>query len=585
MRLYHDSRDEQCRFPQGAVPCCTPVMLRVKGDAGIRSVRLRFYDGSEKWLDMMADGDGWFSVTVRLPAIPLLCWYDFLATDEYGTALRCGSPEDGLGGKGVMTGAPRAWQVTVYYPSYETPEWLRRGVMYQIFPDRFCRAVREKPMRDEIYFHKNWADDPILMPEGEDDNCARDFFGGDLRGIEEKLDYLEGMGVTVLYLNPIFQARSNHRYDTADYRRIDPMLGDEEDFRHLCAAAKKRGIRVMLDGVFSHTGEDSVYFDKLKRHGGRGAYCSPDSEYHQWYTFRTYPDDYDCWWGFHTLPTVNKENEEYRDFMFREDGVVRHWLREGASGWRLDVADELTMRFLRSLRHAVKTCDAEAAVLGEVWEDASHKEAHGEMRCYCQGDTLDSVMNYPLREAALDFFTGKADAYALERLIMSQRENYPAPFYYSLMNLAGSHDRARAVNVLCGKTWEELPPKDRREKRLTAEEKKIGLRRYAEMMKLLCALPGIPCVYYGDEAGMEGGPDPFCRGTFPWGNEDTELQEKIRKLLWQRRGSRAMQTGTLRIEVIDTDTLRIIREIKNGTDVFGNAAEDEKVTVEIRRAL
>ena len=585
MRLYHDSQNERCRFPQGAAPCCTRVTLRVKGDPSIRTVQARFYDDSEKWFPMEKGEDGWFSASIPMPEVPALCWYDFLAADEYGNILRCGSPEDGLGGEGCVTDRPRAWQITVYSPDYKTPAWLRGGVMYQIFPDRFCRALTDKPLRDEIFFHENWSDDPILMPEGEDDNCARDFFGGDLKGIGEKLDYLERLGVTVLYLNPIFKARSNHRYDTADYRVIDPMLGSNEDFAALCAAAKERGIRVMLDGVFSHTGEDSVYFDRLGRYHAPGAFQSKESEYYDWYTFRHYPNDYDCWWGFHTLPTVNKENEAYRDFMFREDGVVRHWLDEGASGWRLDVADELTMHFLRSLRRAVKTKDPDAVVLGEVWEDASHKVAHNEMRCYCQGDTLDSVMNYPLRDAALDFFTGRTDAYALARLIRSQRENYPAPFYYSLMNLAGSHDRARAVNVLCGKTWEELPPAERGRQRLTDEEKALGQRRYVEMMKLLCALPGIPCVYYGDEAGMEGGPDPFCRGTFPWGNEDKALQEKIRALLRQRRQSRALQTGTVMIEVIDRDTLRVTREICGGADVFGAHAADETVTVEIRRAL
>lgn len=584
MTVYHHSRDPHCRWPQGAMPCEGEVTLRIRGDENTARATLRLYDGSEKWFAMQKEEGGWFSAAVQMPAVPILCWYDFRLEEADGRVLAYGGPEDGMGGEGHLTNeTPRAWQITVYDKNYETPAWLREGVMYQIFPDRFCRAEKEKPIREEIYFHENWDETPILMPEGTDDNCARDFFGGDLKGIRQKLPDLLEMGVTVLYLNPIFQARSNHRYDTTDYLRIDPMLGTNEDFAALCRAAKALGMRIMLDGVFSHNGEDSIYFNRFGRHETVGACQSTQSPYYPWYRFKRYPDEYECWWGFHTLPAVDKENESYRDFMFRKDGVVRHWLKEGAAGWRLDVADELSMRFLRSLRKAVKAQDPDAAVLGEVWEDASHKVSYGEMRCYCQGDTLDSVMNYPLRAAGIDFLTGKTDAFALERLILSQQENYPLPFYYSLMNLAGSHDRARAVNELCGRTWEDLPPARRGAMRLTPAEYALGRKRYIELMRLLCALPGIPCVYYGDEVGLQGGPDPFCRGTYPWGGGDQALKKEISALLRQRRGSRALQTGKLKTRVLDENTLEITREISGGRDVFGSAAADETITLLIRR--
>ena len=583
MHLYHDSQSPLCRMPTGAIPCGQEAVFRFRGDSAVRAVTLRFYDGTEKWFPMEREKGCWFHASVRMPKTPILCWYDFRAEDRDGNLIGYGCPQDGLGGEGLASDQPRAWQITVYDEAYQTPEWLRSGVMYQIFPDRFRASGEAHPRREECYYHEAWNDPPILMPEGGDDNCARDFFGGDLKGIQEKLPYLKELGVTVLYLNPVFQARSNHRYDTADYSRIDPLLGDNEDFSALCRAAKRAGIRIMLDGVFSHTGEDSIYFNRYGRFPSVGACQSTQSPYYSWYRFNRYPDDYRCWWGFHTLPEIDKSSESYRDFMFRAGGIVRGWIGRGSSGWRLDVADELSMSFLRELRRAVKTQDPDAVVLGEVWEDASHKVAYGEMRCYCQGDTLDSVMNYPLREAAIAFFTGRINAGALKRLIQCQQENYPAPFYYALMNLAGSHDRARILNMLAEKTFENLPPAKRRGQKLTGAEYDAAKAKFVELTRLLCALPDIPCIYYGDEAGMQGSADPFCRGTFPWGREDKALQSQIREIIHQRRQSPALQTGTLSIEVIDEDTLVITRQIAGGTDVFGDSAPNEKISVEIKR--
>ena len=583
MDLYHDSQSPLCRKPTGPAPCGSKVAFRLRAESAARSAFFRFYDGSEKWLPMDRENGNWFAITVQMPDTPVLCWYDFRVEDQDGNLTAYGAPSDGMGGEGICGDADHAWQITTFDPHYDTPHWLRTGVMYQIFPDRFFSSGEEHPHRDECYYHPTWNETPIMMPEGGDDNCARDFFGGDLKGIQEKLPYLKELGVTVLYLNPIFQARSNHRYDTADYSQVDPLLGNNEDFCRLCDTAKEMGIRIMLDGVFSHTGEDSLYFNRYGRFPSVGACQSHQSEYYSWYKFIRYPDRYRCWWGIHTLPEIDKDNPGYQDFMLRKDGIVRQWIGRGSSGWRLDVADELTMEFLRKLRTAVKAQDSEAVVLGEVWEDASHKVAYGEMRCYCQGDTLDSVMNYPLRDAAIQFFLGNSDAYALRRLILSQQENYPAPFYYSLMNLAGSHDRARAINTLCGHTWDEFPPFKRGNQRLSPDDYQLGAKRYVEMMKLLCALPGIPCVYYGDERGLQGGSDPYCRGTFPWDGGDRQIEASIKELLWQRRHSAALQTGFLTVEAPDGDTLIITREIKGRQDVFGKPAEDEKVTIEIRR--
>ena len=260
--------------------------------------------------------------------------------------------------------------------------------------------------------------------------------------------------------------------------------------------------------------------------------------------------------------------------MFSRNGVVRRWIRQGTSGWRLDVADELPLSFLRELRTAAKAEDPESVVLGEVWEDASHKVAYGEMRCYCTGDTLDSVMNYPLREAVMDFLTFKTSAFALARLILSQKENYPRPFYYSLMNLCGSHDRARAVNCLAERTFEEVPYRERRGLYLTDAEYALGKKRYLMMLRLICALPGIPCVYYGDEIGMQGAPDPFCRGPYDWHGGDTDTREQVRALLRERLASDLLKTGDVSVEAPDDNTLIIRRFIRGGRDVFGDEKAD-----------
>lgn len=578
MLLFHDSQSPLYRFPLGAVPCGTRVALRLRAE-GAREATLRYFNGGEHFIPM-AVREGLFEATILLPDTPMLCWYDFSVRGE-STVMRYGCAEDGLGGEGAE-GSESAYQITVYDPNYMTPRYLREGVMYQIFPDRFYASKPPRSDRNDIYLHENWSDLPILMPEGEDDNVARDFFGGDLNGIREKLPYLADLGVTVLYLNPIFESRSNHRYDTGDYTRIDPLLGNHEDFKSLCAAAEGMGIRVLLDGVFSHTGEDSRYFNKFGRYPTLGACQSRDSAYYPWYTFEKYPDKYACWWGVHSLPTIDKNCESYRQFILGDDGIARAWLNSGAAGWRLDVADEFPMPFLRDFRRAARAEKEDATVLGEVWEDASHKVAYGEMRCYCLGDTLDSVMNYPLRAAAIDFFTGRTNAFALYRLIKSQQENYPAPFYYSLMNLLGSHDRARAINTLCGKSFDDLPLNRRAAAVLTRSEYALGRARYIEMLRLLCALPGIPCIYYGDEAGMTGGADPYCRGAFPWGHEDRALTEEVKMLLHQRRKSRALQTGTLEISVRDADTL-VIRRMIDERDVFGDPAPDEIVEVIVKR--
>lgn len=595
--LFHDSHDEYYRFPATPVAAGGSLRLRFKCDEAA-GVTLRTWNGGEAQIPMLKTGADIYEATIDVPASPTLLWYDFIIDTDNGR-VRYGTSPDQLGGEGAPSvGQPPSYQVTVYDPDYKTPEFLREGVIYQIFPDRFMRGssgfngreARIAAAHPEATFHEAWDEQPTLDIDPQNgDNRALDFFGGTLEGVRQRLDYLSGLGVSVIYMNPVFRARTNHRYDTGSYEETDPILGDTEDFKELCTAAAERGIRIMMDGVFSHTGADSMYFNRYGRYDTVGAYQGQSSPYWSWYRFADFPDVYDCWWGFYTLPAVDKQNESYRRYLLNgENGVLPAWIKRGACGWRLDVADELPMELISEMRAAVKGADADAALLGEVWEDASNKVAYGEARCYCLGDTLDSVMNYPLRRAVIDFFTGVIDAYTLRRVILHQREVYPAPFYYSLMNLLGSHDRVRILNALCGLDTEgaaQMNREEARNVRLGEGELNAAKKRYVEAMRLICALPGAPTVYYGDEAGMTGMADPWNRAPMRWQGADEALTKKIAALLNERRGSAALKTGFMSVEANNADTLTIKRYFIDRRDAFGGAAEGDDVEVTVTRAL
>ncbi len=585
--MYHNSRNEDYRFPLGAVKAGERVRLRVVAPENAERVFLRSWDGCECLVPMANIGNNIYEATMRAPDAPGLWWYCFKAETDTQT-LWYGNNEAKTGGEGRQYDyEPPSYQVTVYSGSFEPPKWLRNGIMYQIFPDRFRRAPTESVCgRTDIVIHESWSDKPLTEVNHETgDNMANDFFCGTLTGIKEKLGYLEKLGVTVLYLNPVFSAHSNHRYDTADYSKIDPLLGTNAEFADMCAEAKKHGIRVMLDGVFSHTGSDSVYFNKDKRFGEGGAYNDKSSPYYNWYSFKNWPNEYDCWWNFPTLPNVSELYPSYLDYIIEgEDSIIKQWLRRGSSGWRLDVADELPMPFLRALRHAVKETDADAAILGEVWEDASHKTAYGELRSYCVGDTLDTVMNYPLYDALIAFLTGRITAGETAERISIMCENYPTPFLYSLMNLTGSHDRARILNVLAEKDGESLPREKRGEMALTAAERATAVARYKMFLRFVMCFPGMPSVYYGDEAGMEGAADPCCRAPYPWGNIDESVYDFTRGEIMARMENEVLRNGNVSVAAISDDVLMLRREITGGKDVFGSPAKNAKALLFLNRS-
>ncbi|MBP3655922.1 MAG: glycoside hydrolase family 13 protein [Clostridia bacterium] len=586
MILEHNSLDIFDRYPQGALPTGSQVRLRVAVSGGEtpEEIDLRVWDGEEHRYPMrplgLRGGKRYYEVQVCVSGTPCLYWYRF---EAYGkdTFAVLGAPDDHAGcGVGRM-GSEESFQITVYDPEYAVPGWMADGVMYQIMVDRFFHGegtdtlMHAKAGR-KIELHDVWDEMPFLNVSENGDNFASDFFGGNLEGVRQKLPYLKEMGVSVIYFNPIFDARTNHKYDTSDYMRVDPMFGDEAALRRLCEEAKAVGIRVMLDGVFSHVGDDSVYFNRRGTYGEKtGAYRDPKSPFAKWFTFKKWPDDYECWWGFRTLPNVNEMDPDYLRYILKgDDAVVKHWVRAGTSGWRLDVADELPMAFLRELRAQVKSVDPDAAVLGEVWEDASHKVAYGNVRSYVLGDTLDSVMNYPLREALIGFLMNKKSAEQVVHELSALQQNYPKPFLYSLMNMMGSHDRPRIINVLAGNDGSDIPRVRRAEHRLSEAERALGGRREQMMLRMIVSVPGMPCIYYADEAGLEGCADPFCRRTYPWGHEDVQMMEAYRDMIAMRNTHAELRTGDCRYIAPGEDVLGVIRTISEGADALGRPAKD-----------
>ena len=434
------------------------------------------------------------------------------------------------------------WQLTCLPADYAPPKDFAGRVMYQIFPDRFNKkgdcdlSGKIKP----FVIHKDIAEPPIKGPD-ENGNWNTDFYGGNLRGIEDRLPYLKSLGVGVIYLNPIFMAQSNHRYDTADYMRIDPMLGDEEDFINLCKSAGELDIKIILDGVFSHVGSNSKYFDSEGTFG-HGAVSDADSPYKNWFDFKHYPDEYDCWWDIESLPCVKELDNGFVDLIIEnEDSVVAHWLRLGADGFRLDVADELPDEFIALLRNRVKKINPNAIVIGEVWEDASNKISYDIRRKYFSDGELDGVMNYPFRDAIINLLCKRITAVEFAEIIGTIYENYPYDALNCSMTFLSSHDTTRIQTEL-------------------GREIKDTVKALKLASAIQFFLPGMPSIYYGDEVGMTGGSDPYNRGYFRPAENADELTAHYKYLTNLRNSTPALRNGALEI-AINGDTVTVTRSL------------------------
>ncbi len=514
--------------------CKTPYLIIRHGEQPPAMIPMRKRGSGRDGVDV-------FSFSFPLTEVGLYFYYFDLYTDY--RKLYAGK----LGEAYVSTGDGPCWQLTVYDRDFETPRHLRGGVLYQIFPDRFYESKPHETLffPDRVYRDEKWHR-PYFWPNEQHEGYLNlDYFGGDLNGIREKLPYLVEMGVTCVYLNPIFEAHANHRYNTADYRKVDPVLGTNEDFAALCKAAKEVGIDIILDGVFSHTGSDSVYFNKKGRYPSVGAWQSPDSPYRSWYDFSPhFQSGYRCWWGFETLPEVNESDRSYRDFICGEGGVIDYWLGLGAAGFRLDVADELPDGFIEEIRRAVKRNGPEKFLLGEVWEDATTKWSYGKRRTYLLGKGLDAVMNYPFKEAVLNFMRG-GDARDAAGAIMQICENYPAPALHVLMNFMSTHDTVRAITALAGDSCEGRDRYWQSEHFLTHEQYERGIQLLILAYVMIFTLPGIPSVYYGDEIAMQGYKDPFNRAYFDWNSGEGRVRPVLQELAQLRKRCVAFVDGSL----------------------------------------
>lgn len=533
-------------------------------------------DGTRKEFKMSLNSEGSFFVDIPMKKISPksgLFFYEYLLTNAHGNFFVVRDNADFT--EKIIDKEPQydeRFQLLIYEKREQYPEFFRGGIAYQIFVDRFFRGGNEEVKPGAKIDHDWYNGVPVYYRPGDKDFKNNVFFGGDLPGVEKKLSYIESLGVTTIYLNPIFSSASTHKYDTSDYMEIDSMFGGAEAFESFMKAAKKRNINVILDGVFNHTGADSVYFNKYGNYDSVGAYQSKKSPYYEWYNFTNFPNEYESWWGFETLPRIKSDTPSYKKFLFGENGVIRKYIRDGACGWRLDVADELSDKFLEELSAAARAEKKDAIIIGEVWEDASNKISYNKRRSYFSGKELDSVMNYPMRDAIIAYVR-HGDRWKFLRTANSLYYNYPREMTHQLLNMLGSHDTVRAITMLAGSSSEGLSSDMLACKRMTLEEYKTGVKRLKLAYFILATIPGVPCIYYGDEIGMEGEKDPFNRRPYPWGQENHELLRYFRKVGRMRRREDMFADADFEIMYVDSAIL-----------VFERRKDEDTLVVVVNRS-
>lgn len=570
----HDSHDRAFRTPTGAVPVGTPVTIRLlTPDTQNGGVLLHVWNERTSRGVIVAmhatgaasSGGRMWQATIGCPDTPAVLNYRFTIETPAAPVFYEDAPE--LAGHGRLGGAgaaserspDRPWELTCYDARFRTPAWLQNAVIYQIFPDRFrdgdpsndplpgLRAVHGLPV-----VSRHWDD----RPEGScryyteyccgEDPRGRDFFGGDLEGIRQKLPYLRSLGVTAIYLNPIFESPTNHRYDTSDYDRIDPALGTNRTFTRLAADARRAGMRLILDGVFNHVSSDSRYFNKEGHYGALGAYQSKASSYFPWFTFDPWPEGYRRWAAVASMPTLT-EDPSVKRFIFGPGGIAERWLDRGASGWRLDVMQDKSHEFWREFRRSVKRHDPDAAIVGEYWDDAA---------AWLTGDQVDSVMNYRLRRALIGFVNGSTgDANGpvadlpptrFDIALQAISDSYPPQALRAMMNIVDSHDTKRIL-------WTLTPGRDRPDEKERPDNVEQGIRRLKLLSLLQFTMTGAPTIYYGTEAGVTGDTDPDDRRPFPWGHERRELIAHYQRLSRFRRAHSFLRVGSTRRMLADDE--------------------------------
>lgn len=573
-----NSRKIECKSPYGAVKCGEKLSLHFPIASWVSVdkmyVFIRLGDVStpvEMRFEKSENGFSVYTVDYVFDAAGIY-YYRFEMRNRDGVWYY----GRGENGESVCGENLPEWQLTVYKSTYKTPDFAKGNIIYHIFVDRFNRADGVKTKR-KYRLHESFSESPeVVSADGK--YYADDFFGGNFNGIREKLDYLEELGVGIIYLSPIFKAYSNHRYDTGDYLKVDELLGTEDDFKRLLDAAHEKGMKVILDGVFNHSGADSLYFNKFGTYDSLGAYQSKSSPYYDWYYFKKFPDEYACWWGCDNVPDLNKSNKDYRALVFGKHGVVEKWQKLGADGWRLDVVDELPIDFVNLLIKKIKSVNKDALVIGEVWEDASTKVSYGELRPYLLGDQLDGTMNYPFMNAIIAYVRD-GDEKFFKDTVQSILENYPKETVYCLMNSLGTHDTVRIINALSDVRAHGWSKTHKLGYKLPDSEYEKAKKKLYLASVLQFTLPGIPSIFYGDEAGLQGFDDPINRRPYPWGSEDKEILAHYRKLGRIRRENRAVFSGGFNMR--DENGL-VAYERAGGDDeilIAVNAGADDKTLI------
>lgn len=537
--MYHDSFDQVYKKPFGAVRAGTNVYLRMDVDRKYKSCRIRFWTPEQR--EEIYDMNFVMNCYEKNLIVDKLgvSWYIFMLEDFDGNFRFYGCDQGYTGGRGCdYNYFPRksGFQITCYDRNFSVPEWTNGNILYQIFPDRFHRDSSYKFM-DKRYkkIHKSWGE-PLSHTDGGADNF--EFYAGNIKGITGKLDYLKELSVGIVYLNPIYQSVSNHRYDVASFMDMDEMLGTEGIFKEFTEACHQQNIKVLLDVSWNHVGADSIYFNKYKTFGSYGAYNDVHSVYRDWFDIQ--PDGtYTSWWGIDTLPVINKGNPSFRFYVGQ---VVEHWLSLGIDGFRLDVIDELPDDFLQWFRSVVKNINKDALIIGETWEDASmKKDWRGNSRSFLYGTSQDGVMNYPLRNMLIDFFAHgqgeketihyNIDAHTFYRKYMNLYNNYPREIFFTLMNFLSTHDINRALLMFGNCPYNgNLTKVEQNDFVLSEQEYELATKRFKLAWSFIICSIGIPSLFYGDETGLYGYNDPFNRKPMNWGKEDQALLTWVKEI-------------------------------------------------------
>ena len=568
--MIYNPLDKNYKSIIGACSESDKIKFRVKGDFDSVFMMLKKDGENDYTLIKMDKEEEYFSIELQF-SVGLYFYHFELSNGRY---ICCSELKNG-----VILDRIEDFQLTSYSNDFSTPDWFKGGVIYQIFPDRFYSFNKDKKVPNYKILRKDWGGIPTYLPNEKGEVLNNDFFGGDINGIISKLDYLKDLGISVIYLNPIFEAYSNHRYDTGNYFNIDSLLGDLNDFKNLISECKNRNINVVLDGVFNHVGADSIYFNKYSNYDSCGAYNSKISPYYNWFNFTNYPNEYESWWGIKTLPAINENDAEFQEYITGINGVIAYYTKLGVAGWRLDVVDELPSEFVKKIRNACKVINKDSIVIGEVWEDASNKISYGNRREYFQGRELDSVMNYPLKNAIIDFVLNK-DCNKLLQVIYTQLDHYPKIVLDCLMNMLSTHDTFRILSALSGEDFSFKTKTEQSSFRIDLSKIESAILNVKIASLIQFTLYGVPSIYYGDEIGMQGLTDPFNRGCFEWDNINNELLDWFKFLSKTRKEFSAFVDGETQIIYANKGVFLFKRVSKNSEILVGVNLSDKIVNLD-----